>query len=885
MIQYVHPEQVFQLDIEVYQANRKKIGNIMNTGNRQMTLRLGQLTEFSFSAPYKIQKYGKMIRNPELDKLKSPFHYKVTLNGQSEWFIVSNLTSNGVDKNIMDIQLKSLGYQLAKKKIRSWPGIYIDGEYRKESLSPQQVLNDILSVTVWSIGTIDGELLTKYRSFDFSNTSRLDAIYTVASTFGGIVQWDTINKTVSLFKQENVGVDTGLSIHYGKYLKSLSKEEIPDEVVTRLHLFGQENLSIHRVNPLGTSYIEDFSYYMTGFERDVNKITISSSINGMSDELCHALLDYKEVVQSKQGQFTTLVTQSETLEDEKGQIEIDISLLDEQIKAEENVIDVKQTQDPQVDAAANLANLAELEAQMTAKQAELEAKNQAIIDNLTAIEQVKSSLQIDNNLSDTLMQELDDYIFEDTWEDSNYTDDRELYEDGIKVFMDLNKPKIVVSADIINLYKVLDRRTQLDAKKLVPGNKFRIDYPEFDIKQESQLLELSIDFDGNSVSVQIANVADYTNDDEKLAKYLADSVSTGSTVDMSKYSWNSVNDVQTDVRQIIEDFRKGAKVNIESAVDNTVQINHRGITTVSNSDPLKGIRITNSVIGLSKDGFNTFSTAITPDGIVSERLIGRIVIGENLFLENQGGGKFRFDQDGVTLDGSAIEIVGGLPKSQMDITGLVETDVTYTNGIRIDTTEGLVVTRSDDKARSIFNATSGMKFQVKVGSSWQDRLYYDINNNRLVVNGEGNFSELKVNGQSVLTSSKTKIDGSYIANLNADTITTGTLEGITIKSVLDSSNYTQIQTGSVTNKGLGLTLELIGGAARFTNDSYPSERLAITAGFISKVGSLDLYASEELLINSRYSGSYTRFYNYVDFSNVTDINWGSHAPSTTATFG
>ena len=62
-------------------------------------------------------------------------------------------------------------------------------------------------------------------------------------------------------------------------------------------------MSIQEVNITGQNYIEDFSYYMYPFERDENRNVLKHSAYGMSDDLCHAILDYNELLISKQGEF------------------------------------------------------------------------------------------------------------------------------------------------------------------------------------------------------------------------------------------------------------------------------------------------------------------------------------------------------------------------------------------------------------------------------------------------------------------------------------------------------------------------------------------------------------------------------------------------------
>jgi hypothetical protein len=773
LIEYIHPNNLPKLQLEIAKPNRNIIGRLPEAFNIEQNIKLGQINELSFTIPYEIEKNFILARNPNVDKLKSRYLVRASFKDQKEWFIISNLNNsfNENGKVFLNVKLYSLGYQLKDKKIRTWIGVYIDGKFRKESLNAQQVLEDLLSGTTWGIDYIDSEFLTKYRSFDFNNTTILDAVFEVARTFGAIIQWNTENKTISLLKQENIGVNKGFRISYGKYLKSLSKEERSDEMITRLRVYGKDGLSIHRVNPLGTDYIEDFSYFMQGFQRDENKNTISSS-EYMSDGLCHALLDYQEFVATKEGEFQSLLTQKESLESQRKTKENELSALEMELKQIQDTIDVKQTSG--MDASVELQQEQEKLNQIATKEAEIDSLENQINNIDTQIEQLKNSLSIENHFTPDQIIELNDYIIEETWEDQNYYDDVELYNDAKKVFEDLKKPKTIIDIDIVNLFKLIESKNDWD--KVQIGDKFYIHYEKFGIDVESQIIEMNINHDDNSISVTIANTVDIEKDEEKLSKILYDSISVKSTIDMSKYKWDQVNNVKTSIDEILEGKWNPATNGINAGVNNTVTIDRRGITVISSDDPNKFVRMTNGVIGFTNDGGNTFKLALDATGVYAEHLVGKITITERLYIENVSG-KYTFDQYGMTIDGGSINIVGGLPPEQLDPSfknSLVELNKDYTNGIRIDTANGLLVTRSDDKVKAIFNATDGFKFQVKEGLNWIDKFYYDVNNSRLVLKGEMDASELKVNGQSVLTTDKLKINGGYIDKIKIEQLDAST---------------------------------------------------------------------------------------------------------------
>src|SRR5690606_17831236 len=199
------------------------------------------------------------VRNPFVDKILERYLLKVKIDEVEEWYVINNIEDD-MDENSdnMTVHAFSLGYELANKLIREY----------KDVVSLYQVAHKTVEDTLWSIGEIDDKFTLKFRSFDVAETTALDFINTIAQTFGALVEYDTVNRVIHFRDPEKISKYDGLIIGYGKYLKTLGRASTADEMVTRLYIYGRDGLSIQRVNPAGTSYLEDFSYFMYPFERD-----------------------------------------------------------------------------------------------------------------------------------------------------------------------------------------------------------------------------------------------------------------------------------------------------------------------------------------------------------------------------------------------------------------------------------------------------------------------------------------------------------------------------------------------------------------------------------------------------------------------------------------
>ena len=161
--------------------------------------------------------------------------------------------------------------------------------------------------------------------------------------------------------------------------------------------------------------------------------------------------------------------------------------------------------------------------------------------------------------------------------------------------------------------------------------------------------------------------------------------------------------------------------------------------------------------GVPADRYYTFGVQayriVDPDinssGILKSSIVKSTASGENPYQPSSN----------VSFSGNVTGTINGTSASTVVSNALnaLQQGVSY-NNVKIDTTNGLVATRSDGKVKAIFNATDGFKFQVKEGVAWTDKFYYDVTTGNLNIDGIVNAIDLKVNGQSVLTTNKLKIN-------------------------------------------------------------------------------------------------------------------------------
>ena len=121
--------------------------------------------------------------------------------------------------------------------------------------SAGSALSYLLNGTGWTVDTVD---VTGTYDLETEKESVLYNINQVQEKWGGILVWDSVNKTVSLRDEEAYQPYTGYQIRYAKNLKGINRVDDYD-IVTRLYPFGENDLNISAVNG-GLLYLDNQSY-------------------------------------------------------------------------------------------------------------------------------------------------------------------------------------------------------------------------------------------------------------------------------------------------------------------------------------------------------------------------------------------------------------------------------------------------------------------------------------------------------------------------------------------------------------------------------------------------------------------------------------------------
>lgn len=680
------------IELILCKPNKDKIGNLLGVINPVYTGKFNDIDELTFSIPYNIfDNDFKLIKNPFWDYIKGD--YLILLNNEKYFLIDLPESKLNDGKDIKDVKCYSYEYVLNDKKIRGYKttAMLYDATENKTG-----VLNRLEEQTSWKIGYVDSLALMdtngshyRYRSFDVSEQTWLSFLNDIQTAYSCIFKYDTINKLVNVYATENVGIDTGLYISDSNYLTSFQKEEKFEDIVTQLNVYGKDNLSINNVNPLGTSYIEDFSFYMN---------------NGyMTESLKSALNKYNTLLELHKDDFSNYLTQLTTLQSNVNTKEIEMTTLKEQLNVIENDIYIAINAGSQ---SVETLDLSTLHIKKNNKQSEINSKLIEINSVKSAINKINEDIKTlqnliskKNNFTKEQLDELDFYIKQDTWQNDNIYYAEELLQEGKKALNKINQPTIEYSnVGVVDFLKIIEY--QHDWNKLSLGDFVTINYEKFGADLTLRLVEYTHDFDGNKLTLSLSN-KDIKDD---ALRYLGDVFSnntqTSTAVVMNKYIWDLSEITNQQVFDIINNNLDASKNAVLSGVTQDVVVDGHGIRLSNMDNKNEQLRLLSNVIAFSEDGFAHANLAICSKGIVGESIFSKIIGSEKLLITNTEG-KF-------TVDGSHMTAI------DMDLT----------------------LNRSNGNSKIILNPEEGIKIQSIDGfGQWRDKFYADTEGN-LVLDGK-----------------------------------------------------------------------------------------------------------------------------------------------------
>lgn len=411
-------------DIDMYdrpililkRADGTPIGVLGYAKNIEIDPNYNELSTLSFTLPAFVD--GKST--PYYDMLTG--QKIIELKGIAQFATYDPEESGDSMHKCKTIQARSLECEFARKDISLSESTY---KFFDELNPDGTVLGMIMEqMPAWHVGTVASAICNKYRTFQVDSDNIYNFIKgTVQKTYNCIFEFDTLTRTVDVRNADDTPAEKQVYITRENLAKDIKVTEQPEDLVTRLGVYGADGVDIRDVNPTGSNSIINLDYFMTPDNFDPALIAKYNAWKQLVEDDRRPFYNYSIQYSSY---VVEEITENARLDDLRGEL---TSLENVQAVIIQGIASGQKRQ----------TDLDNINSQITAKQAEIVAK-QAQIDAIIAEKNaiMNSMVAIRNQcaweryFTGPERLAMDAYIYDNSINDPSFVaSDVQSYSDGI----------------------------------------------------------------------------------------------------------------------------------------------------------------------------------------------------------------------------------------------------------------------------------------------------------------------------------------------------------------------------------------------------------------------------------------------------------------------
>ena len=484
----------------------------------------------------------------------------------------------------------------------------------------------------YETGEYEEKFVTKYRYFEKCSTTWYGFLMNeVSEAYDCIFVFDSFNQVVNVYDKESLGEARGLYLGWD-IVKSVNKVHKIGEVVSRLYI-ESPNCSISSENPLGGEFVECYDYYK------------NSGI--MSQQLIVKLDKYNQLLERKQVEFLNVKLDKNRVDQHITKKDAELSSLQEQYKVQNAIltgyIKAKDVNNQKTQSKV----VADLDAKIQALLKEIQTlrdTSNSLLDQITQIGEdiVKANAKDTNGAlifdNDDLI-ELEDYTVEGVESNDYYTVPYALYQHAIKTIKDMNTAPIEFSMTTGDfLSKIVHPNGWQYLLRL--GDKIEIDDKEIqDDDGYIQLCGFTYSPKDNSVTnLKFTNNKEVYSATRTISNIARTQAQQTTMTNFWKDTWKDAQQNNTNVAKIMKDGLDVASQMVRGrGMVNKIDISESGIYVIDATDTgdNKQLYIGSGLIAITTDRWQTSKLAIDTDGMIADTLIGKVILGESLFIGNE----------------------------------------------------------------------------------------------------------------------------------------------------------------------------------------------------------------------------------------------------------
>ena len=623
--------------------NGKELFSLPMAKDRNLSMSLNELSELTFELPKymnsdRVTPYYDLIRTYRIIKLLDVGQFLITK---------VEIESDGVTE-VKKVTCKGLEFELSSKNLDLLEGTY---NFYDPTNTSKSLLHIIMSyIPTWSIEEVDSELWDIWRTFDIKDNNIYNFIMEdVQEAYDCVFLFNTFNRTIKAVKTSNLPKKTDIFMSNRNLMKELKITEDADNIITALDVYGDGELSIRTVNPLGTATIYDFSYFAT--------------TEWMTQGLVDAINVWQAKVKTSETQYANLLTTIKNLSNELAVLQNDLANLEMQKKSIEQQHALAVVAGDNASCTVYANQITEKEKLITAKNNEIIAKQNQITQNQTSLSNISKSLSFENNFTKVQLKELNSFIYQSSIQNTNYSttdlttidEQREmmysLYNWGKEELKKSCQPIWEFSVDAVNFLNLIEYRETSNQLELGSEIIIEVDKKK-DLFATALLLGYSLNLDDfDDLELKFSSVLRFKSSSWTFEELFDSTASISKAFDFESNTWN----IGKEAYSLIDDYMSNAlDLTVQDIIssDNqeftltNVGLRGREYNASTKTFSPEQIWMTKNILAFSDDGFKTAKTALgkitLPDGsktygLLAEAIVGKLILGKKIQVQDEEG--------------------------------------------------------------------------------------------------------------------------------------------------------------------------------------------------------------------------------------------------------
>lgn len=482
--------------------------------------------ELSFSIDFKEQGITGIRKNEYFKYLIGDYLIQLNINfsnksSKTEFFVITNPEELINDYSSKSIQCMSLEYKFARKLVRHFEGtrkLYdFNNSFDPSDAEKGGILNLIIEENfddAWEVTRVPTTLQDTYRTFEITNRSVAQVIDDLEEEFECIFQYDTVNKTIEIYTKDEIGTNYDVVLSDENVVNEITKQTDYSNIITRLYIEGKDNATIHRANPTGQGFIDDFSYYRKP--------------EYMTSDLLNALDEYDAVTSELKGEFDSLLEDLDGKIAEKNDMEnsfFDLTVQLRTLEDKEDIAIIEGTADGEDYNYWHDKTLIQ-KADMQALQNHINSIESEIDGIYSQMASLSQQISYASNFTPEQRKELNFFVHEAV-ERIGITDPRELYLEGEKRLKEKSSPVIEFTINCADFFSVEEFKFLRDRLRI--GDFVNLISEENDLDEYLRVMHLTHNPESGTLALTLCN-RDKLNDDYEFFQQLQDRLNQASNI-------------------------------------------------------------------------------------------------------------------------------------------------------------------------------------------------------------------------------------------------------------------------------------------------------------------------------------------------------------------